>query len=74
VIAQTSGHDGHVLDCTPPLVAGEAEIDYFVRALDQVLESSREIAGTMWEMSADLMRRSMEAGIPLPMLRGPQQA
>ena len=69
VLAQTSGHDGNVLDCTPPLVAGEAEVEYFVDALDQVLESSKEAAGVLWEMSADMMKRAMDAGIRLPALQ-----
>jgi ornithine--oxo-acid transaminase len=68
VLAQTSGHDGNVLDCTPPLVAGESEIECFVDALDRVLESAREVAGLLWEMSADMMQRSMDSGIRLPAL------
>jgi ornithine--oxo-acid transaminase len=69
VIAQTSGHDGNVLDCTPPLVATEADIEYFAGALDQVLERSKEAAGTLWEMSADMMKRSMDSRIRLPALQ-----
>jgi ornithine--oxo-acid transaminase len=69
IVAQTSGHDGNVLDCTPPLVCSEAEIDRFVIALDEVLESCRQIAGPPWEMSADMMRRSMDNGIRLPALQ-----
>jgi ornithine--oxo-acid transaminase len=69
IITQTSGHDGNVLDCTPPLVAGEPEIDAFVNALDQVLESSKEVAGPLWEMGADMMRRSTDRKITLPALQ-----
>src|SRR5688572_21473441 len=69
VLAQTSGHDGNVLDCTPPLVVTETEIDYFINALDQVLEGSRVPAGPLWEMSADMMQRSMDSGVPLPALQ-----
>jgi ornithine--oxo-acid transaminase len=69
ILAQTSGHDGHVLDCTPPLIATEVEVDDFVTALDQVLESAKEVAGLLWESSADIMRRSMESGIRVPALQ-----
>ena len=69
ILAQTSGHDGNVLDCTPPLIVTEAEIDYFVQALDQVLESCKQVAGPLWEMGADMMKRSMESGVHLPALR-----
>src|SRR6185503_12806839 len=69
IITQTSGHDGNVLDCTPPLVATEVEIDAFVDALDAVLESCRQVAGPLWEMGADMIRRSMERGVPLPAMQ-----
>jgi acetylornithine/succinyldiaminopimelate/putrescine aminotransferase len=69
IITQTSGHDGNVLDCTPPLVAGEREIEAFVNALDQVLESCKEVVGPLWEMGADMMRRSMDRNVPLPALQ-----
>jgi ornithine--oxo-acid transaminase len=72
VITQTAGNDSDVLDCTPPLVVTEKEIDYFVGALDQVLESCKQVLGPVWEMGTDLMKRSMEYGVPLPSLqRGP---
>jgi ornithine--oxo-acid transaminase len=68
VIAQTAGHDPNVLDCTPALVATEAEIDYFVNALDQVLEGCKQVLGPVWEMGTDLMKRSLEHGVTLPSL------
>jgi ornithine--oxo-acid transaminase len=71
VIAQTAGHDPDVLDCTPALIATEAEIDHFVGALDQVMESCKQVLGPVWEMGTDLMKRSMEQGIPVPALQRP---
>lgn len=69
IIVQTAGHDPDVLDCTPPLIATETEIDYFVNALDQVLESCKQVLGPVWEMGTDLMKRSMENGVPLPSMQ-----
>jgi ornithine--oxo-acid transaminase len=69
VISQTAGNDGNVLDCTPALVVTENEINYFVNALDQVLESCKEILGPVWEMGTDLMKRSIANGVPLPSLQ-----
>jgi ornithine--oxo-acid transaminase len=69
VLAQTAGHDPNVLDCTPPLTATKAEIDYFVNALDQVLEGCKQVLGPVWEMGTDLMRRSMANGVALPSLQ-----
>jgi ornithine--oxo-acid transaminase len=71
IICQTSGHDPDVLDCTPALVATEAEIDAIVGALDQVLESCKSVLGPVWEMGTDLMKRSLEHGIALPSLQRP---
>jgi ornithine--oxo-acid transaminase len=71
VLTQTAGHDPDVLDCTPALIATETEIDYFVNALDQVLEGCKQELGPVWEMGTDLMRRSLANGVTLPsMLRG----
>jgi ornithine--oxo-acid transaminase len=69
IISQTAGNDPDVLDCTPALIATEKEIDYFVNALDQVLESSKEVLGPVWEMGTDLMKRSIANGVPLPSLQ-----
>jgi acetylornithine/succinyldiaminopimelate/putrescine aminotransferase len=59
VLIQAAGHDLDVLKITPPLVAGEAEIEYFVRALDDVLEGCRSMTGSVWESVTDLMKRSV---------------
>ena len=71
IITQTAGNDPDVLDCTPALIAGEAEIDAFVNALDQVLESSKQLLGPVWEMSTELMKRSLATGVVLPSLQRP---
>lgn len=69
IIAQTAGNDANVLDCTPALIATDAEIDYFINALDQVLESSKQVLGPVWEMGTDLMKRSIATGVVLPSLQ-----
>ena len=69
VITQTAGNDGDVLDCTPALIATETEINYFVNALDQVLEGSTEGRGPVSEMGTELMRRFAGHAVPLPSLQ-----
>jgi ornithine--oxo-acid transaminase len=69
VITQTAGNNPDVLDCTPPLIATEREIDYFVNALDEVLERCKLVLGPVWEMGTDLLKRSIEHGVPLPSLQ-----
>src|ERR1043166_192346 len=56
MLAQTAGYNFDVLKVTPPLLADEAEIDQFVRALDEVLEGCRRVGGPVWEAAADLMK------------------
>jgi ornithine--oxo-acid transaminase len=68
VMAQPAGHDPYVLDCTPPLIVTEAEIECFVAALDDVLTRCASAPGLIAEMGVDLMRRSMELGVALPIL------
>lgn len=57
ILIQTAGHDLDVLKITPPLVAGEAEVDYIVGALDDVLEGCKSLTGPVWEAGAELMKR-----------------
>jgi 4-aminobutyrate aminotransferase-like enzyme len=59
ILIQAAGHDLDVLKITPPLVATEAEIDYFVRALDEVLEGCQHVTGPVWESAAALMKRTV---------------
>lgn len=57
ILIQTAGYNFDVLKVTPPLIAGEAEIDYFVNALDAVLEGCKKTGGPLWESAKDLMVR-----------------
>jgi ornithine--oxo-acid transaminase len=69
IITQTAGNDPDVLDCTPALIVTEREIDYFVAALDDVLEGCKQGLGPVWEMGTELMKRSIDLGVPLPSLQ-----
>jgi ornithine--oxo-acid transaminase len=68
VLAQTAGHDPNVLDCTPALIAGEAEVEYFVNALDQVLAGCADAVKLPAEMACAVMKRSLTLGVPLDAL------
>jgi hypothetical protein len=70
IITQTSGIDPDVLDCTPPLVVSEAEIDIFVNALDDVFERCKHVLGPVWEMGTQLMERSLDTAVRLPWVPG----
>ena len=68
ILIQMAGHDPDVLKVTP-LVAGEAEIDYFVRArrnLGRVQEDSRRglgIGRRFDETLADLTSELSDGGL-----------
>lgn len=56
LLSQIAGHDPDVLKLTPPLLAGEAEIDQIVTALDAILTGCRQVSGPIWRMTADLLK------------------
>src|SRR5215208_1027729 len=69
ILAQTAGHDPDVLDCTPALIAGEAEVDYFVRALDQVLAGCSDAVKLPAEMACAVMKQALALDVPLASLQ-----
>ncbi len=54
ILIQAAGHDLDVLKITPPLIAGEAEIDLLVTALDSVL------GGPVWKSIGALAKRALQ--------------
>jgi ornithine--oxo-acid transaminase len=59
LLSQIAGHDPDVLKITPPLLAGEAEVEQIVNALDDVLEDCKKLTGVVWETATDLMKRAL---------------
>ena len=47
ILSQVAGHNMNVIKILPPLVVTEADIDWFVEALEAVLERSRGIPREM---------------------------
>jgi ornithine--oxo-acid transaminase len=69
VLIQTAGHDPNVLDCTPALIAGEAEVEYFVQALDQVLTGCSDAVKLPAEMTSSVLKQALALGVPLDSLQ-----
>ena len=61
ILTQIAGHDPNVLKITPPLLAGENEIEQIVSALDKVLTDCQKISGPVWETGKELMKRSLSS-------------
>ena len=56
VITQVAADGMNVVKLLPPLIAGEEEIDYFVRALDDVLTSAERGSGLFLEVGRTMAR------------------
>ena len=61
ILTQVAGHAMDVLKILPPLIIGEAEVDKFVNALDDVLSECRKFPGPMWEIGQNFVRHALGA-------------
>jgi len=59
ILTQVAGHAMDVVKILPPLIIGEAEVDKFVTALDDVLTECRKFPGPMWEIGNNFVRHAM---------------
>ena len=59
ILTQVAGHAMDVVKILPPLIIGEAEVDKFVNALDDVLSECRKFPGPMWEIGNNFMRHAL---------------
>jgi acetylornithine/succinyldiaminopimelate/putrescine aminotransferase len=59
ILTQVAGHAMDVVKILPPLIIGEAEVDKFVTALDDVLSDCRKFPGPMWEIGNNFVRHAL---------------
>jgi acetylornithine/succinyldiaminopimelate/putrescine aminotransferase len=59
ILSQIAGHAMDVLKILPPLIIGDREIDYFVKALDAVLTDCGRFPGPIWELGTNFFRHSL---------------
>jgi ornithine--oxo-acid transaminase len=62
ILTLPSGRDTDVVQALPPVVIGDAEIDAFVTALDQVLARSSKFPGVTLGVAAKLTRHALGVG------------
>lgn len=62
VLTQVSGHQVNIIKLLPPLIVTEAEIDYFITALDDALAEAHRFPGGLWEMGTSLVREAVRGG------------
>ena len=56
VLTQVAGHNMDVIKILPPLIIGEREINYFVRALDETLTECSRFPGPIMELAKNTAR------------------
>ena len=59
ILTQVAGHAMDVIKILPPLIIGEAEVDKFVNAFDDVLSECRKFPGPMWEIGNNFVRHAL---------------
>jgi len=59
LLTQVSGHRVNIIKFLPPLVIGEAEIDYALEALDETLAEAHRFPGGLWRMGTELVKGAL---------------
>jgi acetylornithine/succinyldiaminopimelate/putrescine aminotransferase len=66
VLTQVAGHNMDVIKILPPLMIGEREVDYFVKAFDETLTACRRFPGSMLELAMNTARKNKNGRRPAP--------
>jgi ornithine--oxo-acid transaminase len=61
ILTQVAGHNMDVVKILPPLVIGEKEVNYFVAALDSVLQDCGRFPGPMWDLGKNFVSQAVKA-------------
>jgi ornithine--oxo-acid transaminase len=62
ILTQVAGHDMNVVKLLPPLMIGEAEVDAFVAAFEDVIADCHRYPGTMWDFGKTLAKQALSRG------------
>ena len=59
VLTQVSGNHGDIIRVLPAYVITDEDIQYFVNALDDVLNDCYKLPGPMWDLGANLVKAAL---------------
>ncbi len=59
ILTQVAGDNMNVVKLLPPLIAGQEEVDYFVEALDDVLEDAHRNSALLFEFGRTLAKSAL---------------
>jgi ornithine--oxo-acid transaminase len=62
IITQVAADNVNIVKLLPPLISGPEEVDYFVRALDDVMADAHRGAGLAFEVGATMARGALGRG------------
>ncbi len=62
ILTQVSGHNMDSLKIMPALIIGEAEVDQFCVAFEQVLADCHQFPGGVWETGMAMAKRALRSG------------
>ncbi len=63
ILAQVAAHNCDVIKFLPSLIIGEAEVNRFVSALDDVIQSLGKFPGPVWDLGQNFFK-AMKSGAP----------
>ncbi len=59
ILTQVSGDHTEVIKLIPPLIIGDAEVDMFREAFDDVMKDAHRGSGLMWDFGRTLVKQAM---------------
>jgi acetylornithine/succinyldiaminopimelate/putrescine aminotransferase len=62
ILTQVAADNVNIIKLLPPLIAGEAEVDTFVEALDDVLDSAHKGPGLFFELGRTMAKNALPGG------------
>jgi len=62
ILTQVAGDEMNVVKILPPLICGQSEVDYFVAALDDILNDAHRNSSLIFEFGKTLVKASLQRG------------
>ena len=59
ILSHVAGHHIDVIKLLPPLVISEADVDWFLKAFEDVLEQMHRFPGAGWDVLIDIGRMAL---------------
>ena len=61
ILTQVGGPGVNIIKLLPPLIIGDEEVDMIVKALDAIMEVTKNLGGRVWATSAELIKKAMSS-------------